>query len=243
MPIATELATAVALLTRLPVGRWAAAEPVDAVWAYPLAGAVVGAIGAAVLAGGRAAGMPSALAAIWALAALLLVTGALHEDGLADTADAFGGGRDRARKLDIMRDSRIGSFGSLALLVTTALRIAAVASLPSGVALIAAGALGRAALLLPLLLLSPARADGLGASLRRVPAGRLALAAVLGMAVALATLPAGRAVVAILAAAVTGLAMARLARRQIGGYTGDVLGATSVVAECVVLSLLSLRAG
>ncbi len=241
MPIANELATAFALLTRLPVGRFASAEPARAVWAYPLAGGVVGAIGAAVMAMARAAGMPPALAAIWALAALLLATGALHEDGLADTADAFGGGRDRARKLEIMRDSRIGSFGALALLVTTALRIAAVAALPSGVVLIATGALGRAALLLPLAMLPAARADGLGASLRRVQAGRIALGAALGGGAAFAVLAPGPAVLACLSAALVGGAMTWLARRQIGGYTGDVLGATSVLAECVVLSVLSSR--
>lgn len=239
MPIANELATAFALLTRLPVGRWATAAPVRVVWAYPLAGAAVGAIGAAVLAAGRAAGLPPLMAAGWAFAALLMASGALHEDGLADTVDGFGGGRGRARKLEIMRDSRIGSYGALALLVSSVLRIAAIALLPAQ-ALIAAGALGRAAMLLPLGLLAPARADGLGASLLRAPGGRLAAGAAIGAAIALAALATP---LAVLAAALVGATMAWLARRHIGGYTGDVLGATCVVAECVVLSLLSLRGG
>ena len=103
------------LLTRLPVG-WLAtsAEPArlaDAVWAFPVVGAVVGAIGGAVFWVCARLGMPPAVAAVWTLASMLLVTGALHEDGLADTADGLGGGRTRERKLEIMRDSRIGTFG------------------------------------------------------------------------------------------------------------------------------------
>ncbi|HET9019903.1 MAG TPA: adenosylcobinamide-GDP ribazoletransferase, partial [Acetobacteraceae bacterium] len=168
-----DLAAACALLTRLPVGRWAdGCEPARGVWAYPLVGALVGGIGAAVYALGRTLGLGGPVAAIWTLAALLLVTGALHEDGLADAADGLGGGRTVERRLAIMRDSRIGSFGTLALLLSSALRIAAIAALSprmAACALVTSGALGRAALLLPLLLLPPARPDGLGASLARGP--------------------------------------------------------------------------
>ena len=242
-----DFAGAVALLTRLPIGRWAAgAAPARGVWAYPLIGALIGALGAAVYALGRAVGLGGAVAALWAFAAPLLATGALHEDGLADAADGLFGGRTAERRLAIMRDSRIGSFGALALLVTSALRIASVAALPPALAagaLVASGALGRASLLFPLLLLRPARPDGLGATLARVPAAAGAAGLALGAAIALAVLPAPWALGAVGLAALAGLGVASVARRLLGGYTGDVFGAASVVAECLVLTLLSTRSG
>lgn len=242
-----DLAAACGLLTRLPVGRLAAGvDPVRCVWAYPVAGALVGVIGAAAYVLGRAVGLGAPLAAVWTLAALLAVTGALHEDGLADAADGLAGGRSAAQRLAIMRDSRIGSFGALALVISVALRIVAIAALGAGAAagaLIASGALGRASMLVPLLLLRPARPDGLGASLARTRAGTAWLGLALGAAVALVVLPTRLAVSAILLALLSGLGVAALARRLLGGYTGDVFGAASVIAECLVLSLLSTRSG
>ena len=231
-----ELVAAFTLLTRLPIRRLAPSHPApgDCVWAYPLVGAGVGAIGGAVLWAGMFAGLPQPLAALWALAATVLVTGGLHEDGLADTADAFGGGRTVERKLLIMRDSRIGSFGALALLFSLALRVAPLAVTPRPVfMLVMAGMLGRAAMLLPLLLLAPARSDGLGAGL----AGGRKWPAFAGLAVALAA--ASAAPRAGVAALLAGLAVTALARRQVGGYTGDVFGATEQAAECLGMSALT----
>jgi adenosylcobinamide-GDP ribazoletransferase len=240
-----ELASAFLLLTRLPVG-WltgggAPADLVDSVWAFPIVGVAVGGIGGVAYWVCARLGLPPAVAAVWTLAALLLATGALHEDGLADTADGFGGGRTPARKLEIMRDSRIGSFGALALALSLAARgtsIAAIA-LPGHVtaALVASGALGRGAILIVLLALPPARADGLGAGLKDSGS----LAAAVGLALASVVALACGAGWAVPAALVAALAVAWLARRQIGGYTGDVLGAASVVAECAALALLSAR--
>ncbi len=238
-----DLAAACALLTRLPVGRLAeGADPAHCVWAYPAIGAMIGAIGAAVYAALRGLGLGAPLASVWALAALLAATGALHEDGLADAADALGGGGTKQQRLAIMRDSRIGTFGALALLISSALRIGAVAALAphaAAAALVASGALGRAAMLLPLLLLGPARADGLGAALRPAPRATAWAGLALGGAVAFAVLAPRAATGAVLLAALAGLGVAAAARRLIGGYTGDVFGATSVLAECLVLGLLS----
>jgi adenosylcobinamide-GDP ribazoletransferase len=240
-----DLRAAFALLTRLPVGGWPAnGNAARCVWAYPLVGALVGAIGGGVYAAGRALALPAAVAALWALAALLLATGALHEDGLADTADAFGGGRTRERRLEIMRDSRIGSFGALALLVSTGLRVAAIAAMPpcgAVLALTASGLLGRGAILLPLALLAPARSDGLGATLAKVRPVWIATGWGIAVTLAFAVLPWQWALPAVMLAGGTGLGMAALARWQIGGFTGDVLGATSVIAECVVLTALADR--
>ena len=242
----TDLAAAIGFFTRLPVGRLMPREPrIDmarAVWAFPLAGALAGASGAAVFAAAAWIGLPPALAACWSLAAMLLLTGALHEDGLADMADGFGGGRDAPRKLEIMRDSRIGSYGALALLLSGLVRIAAMAGLATpgrvGAALVVSGALSRAAIVLLLLLLAPARRDGLASALHPVPRGPALAALAAALALAAILLSPATIVPAAACIVVVALAVARLARRQVGGHTGDVLGACAVLADCAVLSSL-----
>jgi adenosylcobinamide-GDP ribazoletransferase len=228
-----EFVGALMLLTQLPVGRLAAGHPPPAscIWAYPVVGMMVGSIGAGVLAAGLALGLPQPLAAIWALAATTLVTGGLHEDGLADTADGFGGGRTREHKLAIMRDSRIGSFGALALLFSLAVRATALGLTPHPLSgLVIAAVLGRGAMAVPLLWLRPARADGLGAGI----GGRTAAPASIALAIAAAV--GVLAPVAAIAALVASLAVSLTARWNVGGYTGDILGAVEQVAECAALS-------
>ena len=231
-----ELVGATTLLTRLPAGRLAAVHPPPAscTWAYPVVGLLVGGIGAGVLDGLMYAGLSQPLAAVWAVAATVLVTGGLHEDGLADTADGLGGGRTRERKLAIMRDSRIGSYGALALALGLALRIVPLAGLPHpGLALVCAAVLGRGGMLLPLLLLRPARADGLAVTVadqRRGP--RLAGLAIMLAVGSWSPVATG---VAVAAAALTAL----LSHRQLGGYTGDTLGAAEQIVECAALSALA----
>lgn len=203
---------------------------------------MVGGLAASVFWAGHALGFPAAVGAAWTLVASLLLTGGLHEDGLADTADGFGGGNTRTRKLEIMRDSRIGSYGASALMLSLGIRGASVAALrqPEAVfsALVAAGALGRGALLGLLCLLRPARQEGLGASLGRIRP----LASAVGLALAVAcamALGGSRGMAAITTACVAALVVAALAWRQVGGYTGDVLGAGEQVVECAVLTILA----
>lgn len=235
-----DLRIALGFLTRLPVPQ-PEALPGDglarAMRAFPLAGAVVG-----LLAGGAfwlaAQAFPPAVAAVLAVAAAAWLTGGLHEDGLADTADGFGGGRDVARRLEIMRDSRIGSYGVLALALSLALRIAALAALAplAGLlALVAAGAVSRAAMPLAMRLLPPARSDGLGRGAGRPAAATVAVAVLLAAVVALAALPPVAALAALAAALAVTAALVRLAVRRIGGYTGDVLGALQQGVEAAVL--------
>ncbi|OYU38261.1 MAG: adenosylcobinamide-GDP ribazoletransferase [Pseudorhodobacter sp. PARRP1] len=233
-----EVQLAVMLLTRLPAGQMAEAPPIGAaVWAFPIAGALVGGIAAAVLAGALALGVAPALAAGLALTASILATGGLHEDGLADCADGFGGGRDRARKLEIMRDSRIGSYGGLALILSLGLRWQALAILAAQqpglapLALVGLAMASRAGLGLALLWMPAARQDGMGksaagTSFARAMAG-LALAGV-GLVV---LLPWPVALWVFVAMAATQLIFARVALRQIGGQSGDVLGAMQQLAE------------
>ncbi len=237
-----EARLALMLLTRLPVGQMRGqVELGDAVWAYPLAGALTGGLAGAVFDLASHMGLHALPAALLTLAAAALLTGAMHEDGLADVADGFGGGGTRARKLEIMRDSRIGAYGVVALVLMLGLRGAFIAELPAAgmiAHLAGLGAMSRAALPVLMLALPPARAEGLGQSAgarvapRRVLAG-LGLAAIIGCA----TLPGFAAVALVMGVAV--VAMGWLARRQIGGFTGDVLGAAQIVAETAGLGLLS----
>jgi len=219
--------------------------------ALPVAGAIIGGAGGAALFCARAVGLPILPAAICAVAALVAVTGALHEDGLADVADGFGGGATREKKLEIMRDSRLGSYGAVALALALMLRVASLAALTErglGLAisaLICAGAVSRTAGLLPLLLSVPARRDGAGAAMPRPAGDATRLALILAGAASAPLLFAGLSVSQVLcpgiAAALAAFVVTRLAERQIGGYTGDVLGATQQAAEIAVLLALSAR--
>ena len=239
------------LLTRLPVDRIlpdrTGGEPPDltrSVWAYPLVGAIASATGAAALLAAAAVGGGPWTGAFLALAGAAVVTGAFHEDGLADTADGLGGGQTKDQKLAIMRDSRIGTYGTVALVLSFGLRASALATmgeaLSAALALIAAGTLGRAVILFLLALLPPARSDGLAVVAGRPPADILGPGFVIAAAVTLACLPTLAALAAAGAAALAGLCVAALARRCLGGYTGDVLGAGAQLGEIAVLISVSL---
>ena len=240
-----ELVGAATLLTRVPVSRLlggrAWPDEAASVWAYPVVGVLVGGVGALVLWLAARFAMPPGIGAILAIAATLLLTGGLHEDGLADTADGLGGGATVARKLEIMRDSRIGSYGTLALIVALAVRGTALAALPPALgvaALVAASGLGRGVIVLTLLLLPPMRTEGLTASLRRLESG-VALVGLALAAAASSVLPAHMALASIAGATVAAMAVAAFAHWQLGGSTGDILGAAEVVAECAVLSIVA----
>lgn len=239
-----ELRLAFMLLSRLPVGAIRGETPALAAsaWAWPLVGAVIGAISAALCGLALWLGLPPVMAATIALAASLLVTGAMHEDGLADVADGFGGGRDRARKLEIMRDSRIGSYGAAALILALGFRAGGIAALAEAQstawALIGLAAASRAVLPYALFLLPPARQDGVGRSaLSREPK-----AATIALGIGFACLlPLGfnAAVAASLLIALAAAAVGALAMRQIGGQTGDVMGAMQQIAECAGWAVLA----
>jgi|BEDMetMinimDraft_2_1075160.scaffolds.fasta_scaffold05548_2 adenosylcobinamide-GDP ribazoletransferase len=235
----TEAKAACGLLSRLP-GMGEAPPSPRMVWAFPLAGAALGAFAGLVHAALRALGLPSGLAALGALGALTVATGALHEDGLADTADALGARGTRERRLAVLQDSRIGTFGASALFFSFAGRAAAVAAIgaPGAVARawILAGALSRTALLLQVLVLPPARPEGLGARLTPPHPGAHAAAWGLASLAALLAAPLGEALAALLLAALLGSASALLSRRAFGGYTGDTLGAGAALTELALLA-------
>lgn len=239
-----DLQAALMLLTRLPAGPSLSQGPPDlarAVWAYPLIGGIVGCIGAGAYAVGQWLLLPTAVSAIVALSAMVLATGAFHEDGLADTADGIGGGFMRDRKLEIMRDSRIGTYGTVALVLSLALRGTAVALLADrGVAvfaLIASGVTSRGVIVALLAVLPPARDDGVGVVARNPPRWALVLGIGLALVPAIVRWPLA------VAAAVSTAVVFALGRRYLGGYTGDLLGSGQQVAECLcLLSLLAVSA-
>ena len=230
------LLTAVQFLTRLPVPGWVGHGPGQAAHAaryYPLVGMGVGLVGAGVFAG-AGAGLPPLVAAVLSVAATVLLTGALHEDGLSDTLDGLFGGTTRVDALRIMRDSAIGAYGAAGLVVALGLKAAVLAELPdAGWALVAGHAGSRAAMVAVIAALPYARADGKAAGVAGVGMREVAVAGLVGAA---ALLPFGWRGVAMAAlAAGVAWAMARWFRRRLGGYTGDTLGAVQQVAELAIL--------
>ncbi|BCH35448.1 adenosylcobinamide-GDP ribazoletransferase [Mesorhizobium sp. L-8-10] len=235
-----------AFYTRLPLGGLAEEERsfADAQWAAPLAGVVVAIGGWIVFWLGFTAGAPALVTAALALTAILCITGCLHEDGAADVADGFGGGTTRERKLEIMRDSRLGTFGVATIVVTFLIRWSAIAALATPDAalagLVAAHAASRALIPAFMALVPPARLTGLSARAGNadwpVAIGALAIGAVclfgaFGFAPAL---------VATIAIALWFFLLKRLSERQIGGQTGDVLGALQQGGEIITLVAASI---
>jgi adenosylcobinamide-GDP ribazoletransferase len=212
----------------------------------PLAGAVIGSVGAIALVVTTKLGFDRFLAAAFAIAVLVAVTGALHEDGLADTADGLGGGRTREEKLEIMTDSRIGTFGAAALALALLLRVALVAELMrpgvyAGVAaVIAAAAVSRTAALWLAYRLPAARPVGAAHAVGRPDGAAFFIAAALaGLIAAIALVPAlgpAPTVAGLVGAAGAAAFMSRLAARAIGGQTGDVAGALQQAAEIAFLT-------
>src|SRR4051795_4950297 len=221
--IAASFVTILPVASSKPAGDGAVAR---ATWALPVAGLLVGLAGALIYKIAIRFGLTPNLAALLALATTALITGALHEDGLADTADGLGGGRTRDRKLEIMRDSRIGTYGVCALILSFGLRWSALAAIANPwavtLALCAAHAAARAGVPAFMSLVPPARPDGLSASAGSPPARSVAVAFGLGtLCLALALGP-GKALVGLVLLSLAGLILARLAIRQIGGETrGD----------------------
>jgi adenosylcobinamide-GDP ribazoletransferase len=239
-----DIARAVGLLSRLPVRvdpDSAQSRGARASWAWPIAGGLFGAIGAAVATISLWLGLGPVISAAFALATLTVITGAMHEDGLADCADGFWGAWDRARRLEIMKDSHIGAYGVIALILSFLLRWSALAALCTEgyvwTSLIAAGALSRAPMVLLMHQLPNARGSGLSQGV-----GRPTLTAVQG---ALATgfligfLTTGFQIIPlIIVVGVATVAAAAIAKSKIGGQTGDVLGASQQVTDSAALITL-----
>jgi len=236
-----DLRLAFRFLTRLPIDSadWQPGDLGRATWAFPLVGVLIGLVAGVVYAAARGLGLTPLIAAVAAVAASCILTGALHEDGLADMADGLGGA-EREQRLAIMRDPHIGSYGVIVLVLALIARVAAISYL-SGTAvvlgaLVLSAAAGRTALALPLAILPAARADGLGADAGKPSWEWVAAAAGLaGLAVVVVGL---KGLVALALACAAALLVGLIAWRKFGGQTGDVLGAAEQMGEIAALCAL-----
>jgi adenosylcobinamide-GDP ribazoletransferase len=262
--ILREIGYCILFFTRLPLPemRLADRKLSEAIWAAPVAGWIVALIGGAAFWAASGLGLPAGPAAALALATTMLATGCLHEDGLSDTADGFGGGGSRERILEIMRDSRIGAFGACALALSILLRWSALAALANGsaastaasmatgsegaysasaavfAALLAAHGGSRALLPIFLHLLPPARADGLSAGAGTVGQPVAGAALALGFLSLLALGFSAALMASVLLAAAFFLFRA-LCLKKIGGQTGDTAGTLQQIAEILILLVAS----
>lgn len=236
-----DIAQAVTFLTRIPfqIDEATAARPLAAAArGFPVAGLVVGVTGAVALTVADWVGLPQLASALIGIAATALVAGGLHEDGLADTVDGLFGGQGRDEALAIMRDSRIGAYGALALIFTVGLKATALEALEPGAAaaaLIAAEVAGRAALPAVMAWMPPARADGLSFDAGRPRREDVLAALLLGGVLVLLMLGIVAGIAALIVAAAAAALIARAAFARLGGQTGDVLGAVEQVAATAVL--------
>lgn len=230
--------SALGFFTRLPVPAWVgydAARLTQVARYFPAVGLLIGGIGAAVF--WLASWLwPQPIVVLLAMAATILATGAFHEDGLADAADGLGGGWDKQRILEIMKDSRVGSYGVIAITLALLGKFVLLANLPAGLvppALIAGHAFSRLCATAVMGVLDYARDDASSKArpmASRLGVGALTVAALFGCA-PLAVLPWPQAAAGVLLAAVATLWLAAKCRRWLGGYTGDCLGAVQQLAE------------
>lgn len=237
-----DISRALGLLSRLPT-RPDGQRGAQSVWAFPLAGLIIALIVGFGAALGLAMGLAPALAAGIALILQVFITGAMHEDGLADTADGLWGGWEPARRLEIMKDSRIGAYGVIALNLSLVMRWAALWALFSQGAvfapLVAAAMLSRAPMVVMMHLMQSARSKGLAASQGRPSRQSALLACGIGLIGGLFCVGFGAGIVAAALCAVAAGGLGAIAHAKIGGQTGDILGASQQICEIAVLSVLA----
>lgn len=244
-----------AFFTRLPVSVvFDRTAPLSrASQMFPVTGLVVGLIGSLTLALASMLQLPALAASILAVAAMIISTGALHEDGLADTVDGFGGSHDRERKLEIMKDSHIGTYGVLALILSQGLRVILIASLlPLGLSntiavLIAGQMVSRASSMLVWSVLPPARNNGLSRQVGQPDRRSLSIAWVITAIALLCLVLLGLHMFAVLvaafASALVSYVMKGLCHRQIGGQTGDTIGATQQLCDLAFMTGILMSVG
>ncbi len=240
-------------LTRVPVGGFPYSRD-DWQWAtgwFPFVGLVLGA-GYALLWLLAAPALGPSVAAVLVVGASMMATGGFHEDGLADTADAMGGAYERQRLLEILKDSRVGAFGAMALFVVLALRVTLLASLgpAAPLALVLTECLSRVPPIWLMRLLPYVTSDDTAKS-KLVARGRteqVVLASVWPVLVMVATFLVGplgfrQALVLVVTAAAVGFVTGWRYRARVGGITGDFLGATQQVGVCALLMAFAATAG
>jgi|TARA_B110000114_G_scaffold32150_3_gene33268 adenosylcobinamide-GDP ribazoletransferase len=237
-----DIVVAATMLTRLPLPQApdeAFERQEENVWAFPLIGVIVGIIACIVGAIAFGLGLNAPITAGLMLATTMIMTGAMHEDGLADCADGFWGGFDPDRRLEIMKDSQIGTYGVLALVIFSGLRWLALSAVISlGFAgVMAAAVLSRGVLPAIMAMVIHARDTGLSHSVGR-PTQQAAATSFAAACVLALILIGSSAISAAIITALIAFAVAKLAKVKVGGQTGDVLGATQVLCETAILIFL-----
>jgi len=235
-----DLEEAFTLLTRLPMPSLRQTRGAYASWAYPVVGLAVG-LAAAVTAL-LTSGLPAELTAGIALATMIVITGAMHEDGLSDSADGLWSGRTPERRLAIMADSRVGAYGVIALVFSIGLRWSALAAIAADgtlwASLVAAAVLSRASMVTLMHMVPNARETGLSSTIGQPTRDTTLVAVAIAAAIGFATLGLTLIPVAIVLGATT-LAVAAISRARIGGQSGDILGATQQIGEVTILIVLA----
>jgi len=242
--LVSDLRIGISLCTRLPLAPTTPLDDGDvarASWSFPIAGLLVGLAGAFAYWLASRLHIPPEPGAALALLTTVLATGAIHEDGLADTADGLAG-KTQQQRLEIMRDSRIGTYGASALALSFLMRWTALADIAEladartlAIAVIVAHMVSRSILPAFMYLVPPARTEGLSSSAGRPPRHSVAIALALGILCLLLAFGAKLAMIALLLLALAALVLARVATTRIGGQTGDILGALQQLAEVTLL--------
>lgn len=240
-----DITAAIGLLTRLPVkvdSDRATERGASSAWAYPLVGVLVACIAALTATIVVGIGVNAPLAAALALTVQVVITGAMHEDGLSDAADGLWGGWTKERRLEIMKDSRIGAYGVIALVLSLLIRWLALSTILAHTgfswSLIAIAALSRANMLVLMGTLPNARDGGLSKSVGRPDVNTVIIGGFIALLILLICVT-RHAPLMLLLTALAALACAAIARRKINGQTGDILGATQQVTEIALLVTLA----
>jgi len=237
----SDVPAALGLLTRLPIKvdtEAAIHRGAASAWAYPVVGICVALISLLIVTGLSWFGVTSWILAGIYVALGIIITGAMHEDGLADSADGLWGGWTKERRLEIMKDSRIGTYGVLALILAVLLKAMAIHALIEAGSvwgpLVVCAAASRALMVVLMSLLPNARDTGLSQSVGRPEQSTMLVACAVGLGIGLVALPSFVPALMIVSVLVT-LACGAIARAKIGGQTGDILGATQQITEIVLL--------
>lgn len=244
--IIEDLRAAFMLLTRIPV-RWDKETPPDlnrCLWTYPIVGMVVALVGVCVYGGGIFIHLPNGVSVLLSIAVMIIVTGAFHEDGLADTLDGFGGGLTAEKKLEIMRDSRIGTYGGLGLIIVIGLKAAVLWSMAYYqfmAALLVGASLSRFMIILILRILPPAREGGLSVNAGRPSNNTILVGLSTPLLISMLLLDLRTSLIVVAVAVIITWLFSRFTFKQVGGFSGDILGATQQISEVAIfLTLASL---
>jgi adenosylcobinamide-GDP ribazoletransferase len=249
--IKEDILAAFMLLTRFPV-NWEKVSPNTepninrSLWAYPIVGLVISIVGAVVYWVSTMLLLPQFSCVILSLTAMILSTGAFHEDGLADVVDGFGGGLTVDKKLEIMRDSQIGTYGGLALIISILLKVSLLSSFNTEqviIALIVGAMLSRVMIIIALRILPAARKNSLSVTAGKPSWNSLSVALMIAFLFAFLFLTLKVTIITFIVATLTTGGLCRIAYKQVGGVSGDILGAVQQISEIAIFITLAMLWG